>query len=100
MAIDEVLLNFPNYLVGRLLSLIIFPFGPAYSHPSDKLISKIVASMTVPSEFRDRLTRYCYVSHKDDELTARLDKALIMIPTVEPLQKLVHKAVQNNVIPG
>jgi acyl-CoA dehydrogenase len=100
MACDELLSNFPHPFLAAFLGLIIFPFGTAYRQPRDKLTHKIVSGMLAPSELRDRLTRYCYVSDRDDELSCRLDKALQLLPAVEPLQKLLSKAVQSKKIPG
>ncbi|SRR5579885_1342533 len=99
IAANELLDNFPNRWIGRLLRLIIFPFGTAYRNPRDKLHSKIVEQMLAPSEFRDRLTKYCYISNDDNSLSQRLDKALTQLSIIEPLQKKLHKAVNTGVIP-
>ena len=98
-ASNEFLDNFPNRFVALLLRCAIFPFGTHYRHPKDKLHKNIVASMLLPSELRDRLTKYCYVSNKEDDITYRLDKALAQIATIEPLWKKLQKAIKKGTIP-
>ncbi len=98
VACDELFANFPNKFVGKLLHWIVFPFGAVYQTPKDKLHKNIVMPMLTPSQFRDRLTEHCYASKKDDELSFRLDKALALIPTVEPLWKKLIQAVKSGTI--
>lgn len=100
IACDDLFDNFPNPWIGKLLKFVIFPFGQAYRNPKDKLHKNIVAPMLAPSELRDRLTKYCYVSDKEDELSYRLEKALTQVITVDPIWKKLHKAVQNGSIPN
>lgn len=99
VACDDLLKNFPNPWVGKLLRFIVFPFGRAYHKPKDELHKKIVNSMLEPSEFRDRLTQYCFVSNKTDDLGYRLDKAIIEVSSIDPIWKKLHKAVQSGAIP-
>lgn len=99
VACDELLNNFPNYWIGRLLSWIIFPFGAAYRFPKDKLNKNIVEPMLSLSDLRERLTKYCYVSNNAEELGYRLEKALGQAATIDPIWKKLHKAVQNGTIP-
>ncbi len=99
IACDNFLENFPSKIDSLLLKFIIFPFGPAYYPPKDKLDHKIVTAMLSPSEFRDRLTKYCYVSKKPDDLSYRLDAALVQVDKIDPVWKKLHKAVQSGAIP-
>lgn len=99
IACNDLFENFPIRGIGKLLSFIIFPFGQAYHSPKDTLNNKIVTSMLAPSEFRDRLTKYCYVSRDANELGSRLDKALSQVSFVDPVWKKLQKAVQNGTIP-
>lgn len=94
IACNEIFANFPNRLVGHLLHWIVFPFGAAYKAPNDKLNSAIVAPMLTPSEFRDRLTKYVFLSQDPNDPLHRMDLALTKIEGVEALQKKLQKAVQ------
>lgn len=98
IAIDELLNNFPNRPVAILLKLIIFPFGQAYRNPKDTLASAIVTAMLSPSELRTRLTKYCFVSTKENELSANLEKALANVSATDTLLKKLHKAVQSGAV--
>lgn len=99
IACDDLFKNFPNRWVGKLLRFIIFPFGRAYYKPKDKLHKSLVTSMLAPSEFRDRLTRHCYISNKHNDLGYRLDKAITEVAQIEPIWKKLQKAVQSGQIP-
>jgi acyl-CoA dehydrogenase len=99
LACNDFLDNFPNRFVAILLCGAIFPFGQAYRNPKDKLNKNIVASMLSPSEVRERLTKYCYVSNKEDDIGYQLDKALTQVSAVDPIWKKLHKAVQQGNIP-
>lgn len=93
IAFDEIFDNYPYKWVGKLLGWIVFPFGTAYKHPRDRLHHKIVDPMLSPSEFRDRMTTNCFISHDENNLLNRMDKALQLLPNVEPLIKKLNKAV-------
>lgn len=99
IACDELLYNFPNPILGKVLSWIVFPWGRAYRKPKDKLSKDIVAPMLIPSELRNRLTTYCYLSHETDDIGHRLDKALEQITMIDPISKKLHKAIQSGAIP-
>lgn len=98
IACDELSENFPYKIVGKLLHAIIFPFGSTYKSPSDKLHHTIVTSMLQPSEFRDRLTKYCFIGSKNTDPGVRLDNALAQIETIEPILRKIHKGLQGGMI--
>ncbi|HVE44423.1 MAG TPA: acyl-CoA dehydrogenase [Gammaproteobacteria bacterium] len=100
LAFDGICQNFPKRWLGRLLRIIVFPWGQAYRPPCDSLCAAIVAPMLTPSALRDRLTQYCYQSTDPAELPHRLDLALSQAAAMEPLIKKVYKAVQIGVIPA
>lgn len=98
LACDELFDNFPVPFLGGLLRFIIFPFGRAYHGPKDKLSKHIVDAMLTPSELRDRVTQYCYISKNENELSYRLEKALSQVSAIDPLWKKLQKAKQNEVV--
>ena len=98
-ACNELLNNYPHRLLGKVLKWVIFPFGTAYKRPTDKLHQHIAEQMLTPSEFRDRITKYCYLSHQDNDLVTRLDKALLEIATIDPLLKKMNKALHDSHVP-
>ena len=98
IACEEIFANFPNRWVGKLLSWLVFPFGTRYHAPKDKLHKALVSPMLEPSDFRDRVTKYCYKSKNTDDLGFRLDKALDQVHVIEPLQKRLNKALKDGTI--
>jgi acyl-CoA dehydrogenase len=100
VACDDLLDNFPKRWLGKVLHFIIFPFGNAYRKPRDVLHQKIIAPMLTHSEFRDRITKYCYLNKKVADPLTRLDAAMDMQPHIEPLMKKFQIALRNGKVLG
>jgi acyl-CoA dehydrogenase len=98
IAIDDVTENFPMRWIGKLLYFLVFPFGRAYRKPSDKLCHEIVTTMSIPSEFRDRLTRYFFYSKDPNDPEKRLDIALQKRIEMEPLLKKFNNLIRNKTV--
>ncbi len=98
VACDELFHNFPNRWVAHLLHWIIFPWGVSYRAPKDTLHKKIIEPMLQPTELRDRITQYCFISNDETEFTYRVENALFQINAIDPLMKTIHKAIQNGAI--
>ncbi|HEU5281461.1 MAG TPA: acyl-CoA dehydrogenase [Gammaproteobacteria bacterium] len=98
VAMNEVTQNFPQRALGKLLRCLIFPWGAAYRVPNDALNKAIVAPMLSNSPLRDRLTKHCFISENQTELSHRLDLALTMIDGVEASQKKISAGIKNGVI--
>jgi acyl-CoA dehydrogenase len=98
IAFNELINNFPHRYAAKALSWIIFPYGAAYHTPSDQLHKEIVTSMLAPSELRDRLTKYCYISSDENEFSHRIESALTSIGSIEPLLRKISKAVSGGVV--
>jgi hypothetical protein len=90
--------NLPQRWLGHILKWCIFPFGQAYQRPSDQLHKKLVAQMIEKTDFRDQLTRYCFISHDENELTHRLETALGQTQANDVLRKKLQQAVKNGTI--
>ncbi|MBA3660547.1 MAG: acyl-CoA dehydrogenase [Gammaproteobacteria bacterium] len=98
VAIDELLNNYPNRILGKLLRALVFPYGQAYYKPTDQQGKNLLPAMLHPSELRERLTAFCYKSNNPNELTARLDQALELITQVEPLWKKLNQVVKTGLV--
>lgn len=98
IACDELLNNFPNRWLGKILHWIIFPLGRSYRKPKDSLYHKIVRFMLEPSEFRDRLTKYCYIGNDENDPMVRMEKALQQMINVEPVLKKFQSAVRHGTV--
>ncbi len=86
--------NFRFRPISWFLRLILFPFGKPYCPPKDSLDHHIAAAMMVPSEFRDRITSHCYIGNSNEDMVAKLDKALEQNVAIENLIDKVEKAVK------
>jgi acyl-CoA dehydrogenase len=98
-ACDELLNNFPQPILGKLLRWIIFPFGTAYRQPKDSLSHQIVKSMLEPSAFRDRLTQYFYAGKSLDDPANRIEATFIKMAEAEPVWKKFQNAIRSGTLP-
>ena len=87
-AIVELLQNFHNKFLGKLISLLIFPFGKKYKMPDDELEYKISDIITKNSDIRTKLLSGCYIAETDN-----LEIAFKKLLNIEILEK-------NNVEPS
>ncbi|WP_060982513.1 acyl-CoA dehydrogenase FadE [Vibrio splendidus] len=91
VAIDEFLANFPNPVIGRLLRVVIMPFGRIRRAPNDKLDSKVAHILQTPSETRSRIGRGQYLEATEYNPVGKIEKALEVILQAEPLFDKVCK---------
>ncbi|CAK2172259.1 acyl-CoA dehydrogenase [Vibrio crassostreae] len=91
VAIDEFLANFPNPVIGRLLRVVLMPFGRIRSAPNDKLDSKVAHILQTPSETRSRIGRGQYLEATEYNPVGKIEKALEVILQAEPLFDKVCK---------
>ncbi|PKF76295.1 acyl-CoA dehydrogenase [Vibrio sp. vnigr-6D03] len=94
IAIDEFLANFPSPWLGKMLRVIILPFGRIRKSPSDNLDHKVAAILQVPSETRSRIGRNQYLTPTENNPAGKLEYALEIILEAEPLFNKVCKAIE------
>lgn len=97
-AILRFLQNFKPKALSLVLGFFIFPFGRPYKRPNDRLDHLLAQNMMQPSEFRDRLTLYCYEGNKDQDAAALLDFTLEKMTELEPLLAKIEAAQKANII--
>ena len=90
--------NFPTPGLGLFLKKWIFPWGPVFKMPSDKLDHLLAQQMMKPSLFRDRLTRGCYIGEGDKDLLNSMEVALNKLYEVQPLEEKLKQAVDLKLI--
>ena len=91
VAIDEFLANFPNPVIGRLLRVVLMPFGRIRRAPNDKLDSQVAHILQTPSETRSRIGRGQYLADTQYNPVGKIEKALEVILQAEPLFDKVCK---------
>jgi len=97
---DEILKNFPNRWVGRMLRVLIFPLGMHFSPPDDKMAHKVAQLLISPSETRSRITKGAFISAIDGNIIAELEDALLKAVAAEPIEKALKVAVSDGLITG
>ena len=94
-ALLGVLRNFPNRFVGRLLSFVIFPFGPTFRRPKDHLSKEIAHGLAENSLIRDSLTSDIFVPDSSEiglgRLEVAFEKAIATFPVDKKVRVALHK---------
>jgi len=98
IACDELLDNFPRPFMGKIIRWIIFPWGVSYRKPKDDIAHRIVSPMLAPSELRERLTQYCYLSKENTDSMRCIENALEKIEHIDPLWKKFQNALREGKI--
>ena len=97
---NELMKNFPNRWLGRLLRILIFPLGQHFSRPSDKLTHKVAQLLASPTETRQRLSAGAFISPAKDNIIADVQDALLKCIAAEPIDKTIRSAKHDNEISG
>lgn len=93
-AVEEAISNFPAVWVRPLLRLCVFPLGNHVRRPSDVLGKAVVRAVLEPGEVRDRLTRYAYVSHDENDPTGLLEVTLKKVIESDEADRKLERAVR------
>ncbi|MBL4942124.1 MAG: acyl-CoA dehydrogenase FadE [Colwellia sp.] len=84
-AIDALLSNFPNRSLAYGLRVIIFPFGTWLTKPSDQIDHQVARLLQTPSEARDRLGKWQYLTRNGKNIFGILEQTLEDIIACEPI---------------
>ncbi len=94
-AIAELLENLPNKWLGKLLKFIVMPYGKVRRKPSDKLDNQVAQILQTPSATRSRLGRYQFVQECENSPVGKIEKALEVILSAEPVFNKICKATNS-----
>ena len=96
-AMDELLSNFPNKVVGCVLRVIVFPFGRRHKGPSDKLGAEVagVIGRAKGDPALEEVLLGCYRPQASDDPVGALQHACNLLSTAQPLQKKLHMALKS-----
>jgi len=98
-AIHGVVNNFPNAFIRSILKVLLFRFGTNWKQGSDELGHAAVSLVLKPSETRNRLTRFIYISNNSDDPTALLETAFKKSVKADPAYQKVRGAVKKGMLP-
>ncbi|OPA90670.1 acyl-CoA dehydrogenase [Pseudomonas fluorescens] len=96
-ALDELLSNFPNKILGCLLRVIVFPFGRRHTGPSDALDAQVaeVIGRAKGDPTLEELLAGCYRPQSADDPVGALQHAYDLLGASHPLQKKLHSALKS-----
>lgn len=84
-AIDELINNFPDKKIAKILRVIIFPLGTWLRKPSDELSHKVSRLLQTPCASRTRLGQGQYLTRDGSNIFGRLEQTLEDIINCEPI---------------
>ncbi|KRP42430.1 acyl-CoA dehydrogenase [Pseudomonas libanensis] len=96
-ALDELLSNFPNKVLGCLLRVIVFPFGRRHTGPSDALDAEVaeVIGRAKGDPTLEELLAGCYRPQSAEDPVGALQHAYDLLGASHPLQKKLHAALKS-----
>ncbi|MBL1378703.1 acyl-CoA dehydrogenase FadE [Zobellella iuensis] len=93
VALVELLDNFPARGLGRVLKLLLMPFGAPLQRPSDRLDQQVARLLQTPGLARNSLAGDLYLTAEEGNPLGMLEKALTDILRAEPLFEKATKAI-------
>lgn len=96
-ALDELLSNFPNKILGCLLRVMVFPFGRRHKGPSDKLGAKVAAVIgrAKGDPTLEELLAGCYRPQSPEDPVGALQHACNLLNVAKALQKKLNTAMRS-----
>jgi acyl-CoA dehydrogenase len=100
VALDGVLANYPNRLLGALLRRVVFPLGLSQRAPSDKLGARVVAQVIAPTAARERLTEGTFIGHVVSEPMRQIEDALTAVMQLEAIEQRLKPHFKSGALAG
>ena len=96
-ALEGVLDNFPNPLLGALMRRVVFPLGRPYIAPPDRLGRAAARLLIEPSATRDRLTAGMFIGDREQPV-GLLERALAATLAAEPIERKLRDAIKSGAL--
>ena len=96
-ALDGVLDNFPNPMLGALMRRVVFPLGRPYVMPADELGHEVAKLLIEPSATRDRLTGGMFIGDPEEPV-GLLERALALTMAAEPVERRLSDAIRSGTL--
>jgi acyl-CoA dehydrogenase len=96
-ALEGVLDNFPNPMLGALMRRVVFPLGRPYVTPSDELGHEVAKLLIAPSATRERLTAGMFIGDPDEPV-GLLERALAVTIAAEPIEHRLKEAIRTGAL--
>jgi acyl-CoA dehydrogenase len=91
-----VIQNFPVPVLGRIVRLIVFPFGLPHTGPSDKTAKQVAQLLLSENASRDRLIDGVFISDGDDA-TGRVNTAFHLVLEAQAAERAIKNALKQSV---
>jgi acyl-CoA dehydrogenase len=98
-ALAGVLDNLPSRPTAWALRLAVFPFGPRWKAPSDRLGSKVAKTMMEDRAVRERISGDIYMPPREQQGLGRLEDAYEKAMVARGLVRKLRDAVKSGAIP-
>ncbi|HEU4335648.1 MAG TPA: acyl-CoA dehydrogenase [Candidatus Eisenbacteria bacterium] len=99
-ALVGVLDNLPNRAAAWGLRLAVFPFGPRWKAPSDRLGSKVAKAMMDDRELRVRMTGDVYIPPREQPGLGRLEDAYEKAMAARGVERKLRDAIKSGAVPA
>jgi acyl-CoA dehydrogenase len=99
-ALGGVLDNLPNRPAAWALHLAVFPFGPRWKAPSDRLGSKVAKSLLEDRDVRLKLTGDIHMPSKELQGLGRLEDAYEKAMAARGVERKLRDALKSGLIPS
>ena len=95
-ALEALMSNFPNKLLGCALRVLVLPLGRRHKGPTDAMDAQVAAIIGRNSgdPALEELLEGCYRPHAEHDPVGALHYAMNLLQGVQSLQKKLHKAVK------
>lgn len=94
----ELFENYSIKAIGKILRLMLFPFGSTYKKPSDKLAHIICKNTIKDTEARELLTKGVFIGDDESEPLRQMEDTFVMVKKEEEIERKIKEAVKQNII--
>jgi len=99
IAFDELMTNYPNRALARLIKVAAFPLGRRFKAPIDKLEKEVVEVISQDTSARQRLTRGPYMGEGENNPLAEVNQIFLESLELKPLQQTMRDAIKAGKLP-
>ncbi|WP_313513719.1 acyl-CoA dehydrogenase [Pseudomonas sp.] len=98
LALEGILANFPNRLLGGLLHLVVFPFGRRHAGPSDELDAEVAEILGRPEgdPALEQLLDGCFRPQNPSDAVGGLKHAFELLAASHSISRKLHKALKDD----
>lgn len=97
---NEILLNYPNKIIAKILRAIVFPWGQYFKKPSDQLDHQLAELIINPTSTRARIADGLYLADDGKNQLGILEKAFLATIATDGVERTVYRAEKEGKING